>query len=167
MGAEKGGGSAREGLLDAIRILEEMLADAPGEIGDLAERIARAVEAGGRVYLFGNGGSAADAQHIACELVGRLRGERKAIPATALSTDTSVLTAVGNDRGFEAIFVRQVEAHVRDGDVVIGISTSGSDSQRSQHAGGTVLQRFGQQSDSRIHRLWRTGRLHRPVLARV
>lgn len=125
MGADEGARTTRKGFLDAIRVLEAMLAGAPGEIDELAGRIARAVEAGGRVYLFGNGGSAAEAQHIACELVGRLRGDRKAIPATAFSTDTSVLTAVGNDRGFEAIFVRQVEAHVRDGDVVIGISTSG------------------------------------------
>ncbi|MCZ6602499.1 MAG: SIS domain-containing protein, partial [Planctomycetota bacterium] len=114
-----------EGMREAIRILEAMLSDAPREVEDLADQIADALRQGGRVFLFGNGGSAADAQHIACELVGRLRGDRKALPATAFSTDTSVLTALGNDRGFEQIFSRQVEAHVREGDVVIGLSTSG------------------------------------------
>ncbi|MCZ6690112.1 MAG: SIS domain-containing protein [Planctomycetota bacterium] len=114
-----------EGMREAVRILEAMLSAAPAEIEGLADRIADALRRGGRVFLFGNGGSAADAQHIACELVGRLRGDRPALSATAFSTDTSVLTALGNDRGFEQIFSRQVEAHVREGDVVIGLSTSG------------------------------------------
>ena len=74
----------------------------------------------------GNGGSAADAQHIAGELVGRFKKERKAIPAISLSTDTSILTAIGNDYGFEKVFERQIEALGNKGDVVIGISTSGN-----------------------------------------
>ena len=116
---------SREGILEAIRTLQGMLPDIPVAVEALGGRVAAALREGGRVFLFGNGGSAADAQHIACELVGRLREERKGIPAIALSTDTSVLTALGNDRGFEEIFLRQVEAQVREGDVVVGISTSG------------------------------------------
>lgn len=81
---------------------------------------------GKKLLVMGNGGSAADAQHLAGEIVGRFRLERRGLPAIALSTDSSILTAVGNDYGFEAIFSRQVEALAQEGDVVIGISTSGS-----------------------------------------
>jgi D-sedoheptulose 7-phosphate isomerase len=88
-------------------------------------RMAASLRAGGKVLAFGNGGSAADAQHLAAELVGRFLRERAAWPALALSTDTSVLTAVGNDLGYESVFRRQVEAHGRAGDVAVGISTSG------------------------------------------
>ena len=78
-----------------------------------------------KILLCGNGGSAADAQHIAAELVGRFKKERRALPAVALSTDTSALTAIGNDYGFEQIFARQVEALANEGDILIAISTSG------------------------------------------
>ncbi|MGA7827778.1 MAG: D-sedoheptulose 7-phosphate isomerase [Geobacteraceae bacterium] len=81
---------------------------------------------GKKLLVMGNGGSAADAQHLAGEIVGRFRLERRGLPAIALSTDTSILTAVGNDYGFDAIFSRQVEALAQEGDLVIGISTSGS-----------------------------------------
>jgi len=94
-------------------------------IEQMARRLAEALRDGRRVYLFGNGGSAADAQHIAGELVGRFTMERRPLPAVALTTDTSVLTAVANDYGFEACFERQVEALVREGDVVLALSTSG------------------------------------------
>jgi D-sedoheptulose 7-phosphate isomerase len=77
------------------------------------------------VLVFGNGGSAADAQHLAGELVGRYLKDRRALPAIALTTDPSIVTAVGNDMGFEVVFRRQVEAHGRKGDVAVGISTSG------------------------------------------
>src|SRR5271167_1144337 len=86
----------------------------------------RGVRAGGKILLFGNGGSAADAQHIAAELVIRYKADRAPIAAIALSTDTSALTACGNDLGFEAIFERQVEALGRPHDVALGISTSGN-----------------------------------------
>lgn len=79
----------------------------------------------GKVLVMGNGGSAADAQHFAAELVGRYKRERRALPAIALTTDTSILTSVANDYSFEDVFARQVEAHAVPGDVVIGISTSG------------------------------------------
>lgn len=81
---------------------------------------------GGCIYTCGNGGSAADAQHVAAELVGRFRRNRKGLPAVALTTDTSILTSVGNDYGFEEVFRRQVEALVRKGDVLWAFSTSGS-----------------------------------------
>ena len=93
---------------------------------EAASAIVRAVRAGGKVLVFGNGGSAADAQHTAAELVGRLERERGAIAAVALSTDTSILTAVANDYGFERVFARQVEALGRRGDVALAISTSGA-----------------------------------------
>jgi len=83
------------------------------------------LNAGGKVLVFGNGGSAADAQHLAGELVGRYLKDRRALPAIALTTDPSIVTAVGNDMGFEVVFRRQVEAHGRKGDVAVGISTSG------------------------------------------
>lgn len=90
---------------------------------------AQAVEAfrrGNKILLCGNGGSAADAQHIATEFVSRFRRERPGLPAIALTTDTSLLTAIGNDYGYERVFARQVEAHGRPGDLIIGISTSGT-----------------------------------------
>lgn len=92
----------------------------------LADLIAERVRRGGKVLVFGNGGSAADAQHFAGELVGRFTKEGPPIPALALTTDTSIMTAVGNDYGYEHIFKRQVEAHARPEDIAIGISTSGN-----------------------------------------
>jgi D-sedoheptulose 7-phosphate isomerase len=100
----------------------EMHAERLLEVGKI---MANALKEGNKVLLFGNGGSAADAQHIAAEIVGRFKKERRALPAIALTTDTSILTAVGNDYGFETIFERQVEALCMPGDIVIGISTSG------------------------------------------
>ncbi|HBB66928.1 MAG: phosphoheptose isomerase [Elusimicrobia bacterium GWA2_56_46] len=97
-----------------------------GLIGQIASAIGGAVRKGGKVLICGNGGSAADSQHIAAELVGRFRKERRAVAALALTTDTSILTALGNDYGFDKVFSRQVEAHGRNGDVLIAISTSGS-----------------------------------------
>jgi D-sedoheptulose 7-phosphate isomerase len=91
----------------------------------IADRIVRALRDGGKVLLAGNGGSAADAQHIAAELVGRFGFDRAPLAALALTTDTSALTAIGNDYGFERVFERQVRGLGRPGDVFIGISTSG------------------------------------------
>ena len=96
------------------------------EILDAAQKIQGRLEAGGKLLLMGNGGSAGDAQHIAAELVGRFKKERKAMPALALTVDTSSLTALGNDYGFDTIFERQVEALANKNDTVIGISTSGN-----------------------------------------
>ncbi|MGH7540551.1 MAG: D-sedoheptulose-7-phosphate isomerase [Gemmatimonadota bacterium] len=91
-----------------------------------AQRIAACLEAGGTVYWLGNGGSAADSQHLAAELVGRFEGaDRRGLASVALTTDTSVLTSVANDFGFEQVFARQIRALCRPGDVVVAISTSG------------------------------------------
>jgi D-sedoheptulose 7-phosphate isomerase len=90
-----------------------------------AAAIGEAFAQGGRLFVFGNGGSAADAQHMAAEMVGRFARERRALPALALTTDTSVLTSVANDYNFERVFMRQIEALGRPGDVAFGISTSG------------------------------------------
>lgn len=97
-----------------------------GEFARLVEVCTEALRAGQKIMFFGNGGSAADAQHLATELVVRYRVNRRALPAIALTTDTSALTAIGNDFGFESLFSRQVEAICRAGDVAIGISTSGN-----------------------------------------
>jgi D-sedoheptulose 7-phosphate isomerase len=92
---------------------------------EVGGRIAECLRSGGKVLTFGNGGSAADAQHFAGELLGRFLRDRPALSALALTTDPSVVTAIGNDMGFDAVFRRQVEGHGRPGDVAFGISTSG------------------------------------------
>ncbi len=94
-------------------------------VAEVGKRMARALAARQKVFFFGNGGSAADAQHLAAELVGRFGRERRALPAMALTTDTSAITAVANDSSFEKIFARQIEALAEPGDVAVGISTSG------------------------------------------
>ena len=88
--------------------------------------IYNALKNGNKILICGNGGSAADSQHFAAEVVGRFKLERKGLPAIALTTDTSILTAIGNDYGFDKIFERQVEALGKEGDVLVGISTSGN-----------------------------------------
>lgn len=90
------------------------------------EAIVAALAAGRTIFFFGNGGSAADAQHLAAEMVGRFTLERRPLPALALTTDTSILTSIGNDYGFENIFLRQIQGLGRPGDVAVGISTSGN-----------------------------------------
>ena len=95
-------------------------------IAQLAERLIETLKIGNKLMIMGNGGSAADAQHFAGEIVSRFRMERPGLPAISLSTDTSIITAIGNDYGFERIFSRQVEALAAPGDAVIGISTSGN-----------------------------------------
>lgn len=96
-----------------------------GLLVTVGQQLVSCLRAGGKLLVFGNGGSAADAQHLAGELVGRFRHDRRALPALALTTDPTILTAVGNDLGFDQIFARQVDAHGRAGDIALGISTSG------------------------------------------
>ena len=112
-------------LKDAAAAHERMAERSMAIVG-AASAIAAALRNGRAILTFGNGGSAADAQHFAAEMVGRYERERKAWPAIALTTDTSALTAVGNDYGFDRVFARQIEALGREGDVAIGISTSGN-----------------------------------------
>jgi D-sedoheptulose 7-phosphate isomerase len=96
------------------------------QIAAVAEELKACLKRGGKILLMGNGGSAADSQHIAAEIVGRYKKERRGLPAIALTTDTSILTSVGNDYGYDYIFARQIEALCRAEDVVIGITTSGN-----------------------------------------
>ncbi len=113
-------------LRENARINKVITENNISDIEKMVQMIIEALKAGGKVVLFGNGGSAADAQHIAAELVGKFMIERQAWPAIALTTNASILTAVGNDFGYDMIFSRQVEALVDADDVVIGISTSGN-----------------------------------------
>jgi D-sedoheptulose 7-phosphate isomerase len=115
----------RRSVLDSLD-LKRRFFDANGPlILDAGRRIAAALAGGGRLLAFGNGGSAADAQHFASELVGRFQRERPGLSALALGSDPSVMTSLSNDYGFEHVFRRQVEAHGRPGDVAFGITTSG------------------------------------------
>jgi phosphoheptose isomerase len=115
----------RATLDDAIALHERVKAADPRPLLDAAAAIVDALARGGKLLLFGNGGSAADAQHVAAELVGRFQRERAALAAIALTTDTSVLTSIGNDYSYDLVFVRQIEALGRPGDVAFGISASG------------------------------------------
>lgn len=110
----------------AALITDLAKSDVGRNLDQVVAMVLDAFQGGGRIFLFGNGGSAAAAQHVAAELVGRFLSERAPLPALALTTDTSVLTALGNDYGFERTFERQVDALVQKGDVVIGLSTSGN-----------------------------------------
>jgi len=114
-------------LMESSKAIAKVAETCLTDIKKSAEMLANCLKSGGKVLLCGNGGSAADAQHIATELVVRLTAEldRKALPAIALTTNTSILTAGANDYGFEKVFSRQVEAYGNSGDVLVGISTSG------------------------------------------
>jgi D-sedoheptulose 7-phosphate isomerase len=113
-------------LTDSSKIIGELAETQSELITQAARRIAKALAEGHRLYLMGNGGSAADAQHIAGELINRFLLDRGPLPAIALTTDTSVLTSVANDYGFPEIFSKQIAALVREGDVAWGLSTSGN-----------------------------------------
>ena len=113
-------------LRDAARLHERVAGESVDAVVAVADALWAAFGNGAKVLIFGNGGSAADAQHFACELVGRFLRDRRALDAIALTADTTAITAIANDYGFERIFVRQLEAHGRPGDVAVGISTSGS-----------------------------------------
>lgn len=113
------------GIRDSVSVRESLL----GEVAlhrDVVRRLVDVFAAGGKLLIFGNGGSAGDAQHIATELVGRFYFHRRALPALPLTTNTSALTAIGNDYEFTDVFARQVEAYGREGDAAIGMSTSGN-----------------------------------------
>ena len=107
-------------------VMETVERELAGKIAAVVDLIVDALGNGKKLLVMGNGGSAADAQHFAAEIVGRFKMERRGLPAIALTTDSSILTAIGNDYGFEFIFSRQVEALAVEGDVVVGISTSGT-----------------------------------------
>ncbi len=115
----KGEHAAHMAMFNALEALFPQISD----VGVLLQNI---IKNGGKILICGNGGSAADSQHIAAEIVGRFKKERKGLPAIALTTDTSILTSVGNDYGYDYIFARQVEALCTPKDVLIGITTSGN-----------------------------------------
>jgi len=115
----------KEILLESIQVKEELLREHVGRIVEITELIIDCLKKKGKVLVFGNGGSASDSQHIAAELVGRFKKDRTALAAIALTTNTSVITSLANDYGYDIIFSRQIEALAGKNDVVIGISTSG------------------------------------------
>lgn len=111
---------------DSARVKQQFAHDHADRIVQVAALLAKAFKNGNKVLLFGNGGSATDAAHIAAEFVGRYKRERAPLPAIALATDIAAITCIANDYGYEELFARQVRAHGRQGDVAIGISTSGN-----------------------------------------
>jgi D-sedoheptulose 7-phosphate isomerase len=113
-------------VAESLRVKSSFFVENKDRIVQTAERMADGLRNGKKVLLFGNGGSAADAQHLAAELVGRFGPDRSPLAGISLSTDTSILTALGNDYGFEKVFSRQVEALGNPGDIVVAISTSGN-----------------------------------------
>ncbi len=115
----------RRQLAESARVKQSISDELIGRIARFAELGAAALRAGGKIVFFGNGGSAADAQHLAAELVVRLRSERPSLPALSLTTNPSILTAAGNDYGFEHVFARQIESLVGKQDVLVALSTSG------------------------------------------
>ncbi|MDP2938872.1 MAG: SIS domain-containing protein [Candidatus Omnitrophota bacterium] len=110
----------------SIKINEELLKNQTEIILKIAQACINCIKNNGKIILFGNGGSAADSQHVAAEFVGRFKKERKGIPAIALTTNSSILTAIGNDYGFKFIFSRQIESLAKNNDLAIAISTSGN-----------------------------------------
>ena len=117
--------AVRAGADDHARLARQVADDLTPSVAALAEAIRASLASGGKLLVFGNGGSAADAQHFAAELLGHSHADRRPLPAVALTTDSSTLTAIANDYSFDELFARQVSALARPGDVVVGISTSG------------------------------------------
>jgi len=112
-------------LLESIQVKEVILRNQIGQIAEIAQLMIDCLKKDGKVIVFGNGGSASDSQHIAAELVGRFKKDRSALAAIALTTNTSIITSLANDYGYDVVFSRQVEALGKKNDVVLGISTSG------------------------------------------
>ena len=139
-------------IASSIEAKQQLLQDPSliSVVGRVSEVCIRALRGGNKLLLFGNGGSAADTQHIATEIVGRFAFERPALPALALSVDTSALTAVSNDYGFDHAFSRQVEALGREGDVALGFSTSGNSP--------NVLRAISSAKKMKLHTVAFTGR---------
>jgi D-sedoheptulose 7-phosphate isomerase len=113
-------------ILESSAKLKTALAKQAPVIAEIANQMVSALKKGGKIIIFGNGGSAADSQHMAAELVGRFNREKRPLAAMALTTNTSILTAIGNDYGYEYSFAKQIEAHCAKGDIIFAISTSGN-----------------------------------------
>jgi D-sedoheptulose 7-phosphate isomerase len=116
----------RANVADSIAVHQQLLENCLAEIAAAAEALVRAYRGGHKAIFFGNGGSAADAQHLAAEFLGRYLRERRPLPAVALNVNSSAVTAIGNDYGYEEVFARQLAALAAPGDVAVGISTSGN-----------------------------------------
>lgn len=116
----------RKILQESIEVKKKLLKNQKANIKKATQLIINSLKSGGKVLLFGNGGSAADSQHLAAEFVGRFNINRKALPAIALTTDSSILTCVSNDFGYDKVFIRQLAALGKKGDVALAISTSGN-----------------------------------------
>ncbi len=154
--------SVRLQVTEAIEAHSELVAQLQrrgvASIAAAAEAIVEALKQDGCVYICGNGGSAADAQHIASELVGKFNRERRALPAIALSTDTSAITSISNDYGYDNVFARQVEALVGEGDILWAISTSGTSAnvlaavESAKKKGASILA-FTGRSDSKLEKM--------------
>jgi D-sedoheptulose 7-phosphate isomerase len=156
------GNDSKKQILEVIEAHKKMVAELQTNgiemLATAAEVIIKSLKENGRVYLCGNGGSAADAQHIASELVGRFERERKALPAVALTTDSSVMTSVSNDFGYENVFSKQVEALVREGDIFWAISTSGTsanviEAARSAREKGACVLAFTGKTNSELEEI--------------
>ena len=137
--------------LEVVRQLEEQ----QGVLEVIALAMTATLRAGGKIFWCGNGGSAGDSQHLAAEIVGRFRRERRGLPSVALTTDTSILTSVANDYGYEAVFSRQIEALGTPGDLLVGISTSGNSPNvvaalQAAHSQGLVTVAFTGAGGSRM-----------------
>jgi D-sedoheptulose 7-phosphate isomerase len=115
----------KDTLLESIKVKEDLLHQGIGKILEITQLIIEALKKNGKVILFGNGGSASDSQHIAAELIGRFKKDRVALAALALTTNTSILTSLANDYGYDVVFAKQIEALGQKNDVAVGISTSG------------------------------------------
>ena len=154
--------STRKQIIDIIETHQRMVIELRESgieiLTAAAEAIIKSFNQGGRVYLCGNGGSAADAQHVASELVGRFEHQRRGLPAIALTTDTSVITSIANDFGYENVFVKQVEALVKEGDIFWAISTSGTSiniveaAQLAKEKGACILA-FTGKTNSKLERI--------------
>jgi len=145
----------REHLRTTAAVAAQIAAESAGTVAEMAEALTTCLRAGGKVLLCGNGGSAAEAQHLAAELVGRYLRERRPLPAIALTTDTSVLTAIANDYRFEDVFRRQIDALAVAGDVLIALSTSGTSADvvmaaQAARAKGVIVLAFTGQSGGEL-----------------
>lgn len=127
MSSSNSGERLRQGLSQLQKVIDHTLGDDSFMRGyeDACEMLVGCYRTGGRLYIAGNGGSAADSQHLAAEFISRLERERGPLPAEALTTDSSILTAIANDYGFDEVFARQIKAKMQEGDVLLAISTSG------------------------------------------
>ena len=148
----------KNAIQENIEIKKDIQQHLSNKILELSDKIFEILKQNGTIFLCGNGGSAADAQHVAAEFVGRFAQERKALPAEALTTNTSILTAIGNDYDFSEIFSRQIQAKVSSNDLVVGISTSGKSAnvlkalQAAKTLGATTVV-FTGENDSEIKKL--------------